>query len=290
MGKIRLSIHPLFFLFGLYYAATGKIFIFLIFTLSALIHEIGHSMAAAGRGYKLNKITLMPYGAIVALETEMRSSDEIAVACAGPATNLAVAVFFVASWWMFPDAYPYTDVAYYANLGLCLINLLPAYPLDGGRIFYLLLKKLTKEKRAIRICKASGLILAAAFVALFFADLKAMNFTLLFFAAFMAAGAFSITGKNRYLKMLLSTPENLKRGTEITRVAFSSDASLLCALRKTGGEKLCEAEILSEDMSLLQIYDAAELNRLIQNYPLNTTFGQILDKNEYFSEKYADKV
>ena len=42
MGGVTLKIHPLFYLFGLYYALTGRIFIFIVYTIVALVHELGH--------------------------------------------------------------------------------------------------------------------------------------------------------------------------------------------------------------------------------------------------------
>ena len=64
MGGIRYNVHPLFFVVGLYYAVSGRIFIFLVYSFTALIHETGHAIAAEKAGYKLNKITLTPFGAI----------------------------------------------------------------------------------------------------------------------------------------------------------------------------------------------------------------------------------
>ena len=65
MGGLTFSVHPLFILLGLYYSATGRIFIFLTVTVCALMHELGHSFVASKEGYRLNKITLMPFGAVV---------------------------------------------------------------------------------------------------------------------------------------------------------------------------------------------------------------------------------
>ena len=60
---MKISIHPLFFIFGIYFALTGKVFLFLNFTLTALIHEIGHSITAERLGYKqstvANKLRLL---------------------------------------------------------------------------------------------------------------------------------------------------------------------------------------------------------------------------------------
>ena len=96
MGSIKLKIHPLFWLFGVYYALTGKIMMFVISTTVALLHELGHSFSADRLGYRLNSVTLMPYGAVVSgEESGLKAKDEIRIAFAGPLTNLAIGVVFV---------------------------------------------------------------------------------------------------------------------------------------------------------------------------------------------------
>ena len=132
---MRFAVHPLFLLFGVWYAFSGRLFLFLVFTLVALMHECGHAFAAARVGYRLDKIVLMPYGALISGDIEgIGLKDEIKVALAGPLVNAATAVLFVALWWFFPETYAYTDVAAYASAAIALVNLIPAYPLDGGRI------------------------------------------------------------------------------------------------------------------------------------------------------------
>ena len=73
MGGVTLKIHPLFYLFGLYYALTGRIFIFIVYTIVALVHELGHSFVAERLGYRLKSIVLMPYGAVIGGETRSPS-------------------------------------------------------------------------------------------------------------------------------------------------------------------------------------------------------------------------
>ena len=51
MGKLKFKIHPLFFIVGIYFVAIGKVFSFLVYTLCALIHELGHSLMAQKCGY-----------------------------------------------------------------------------------------------------------------------------------------------------------------------------------------------------------------------------------------------
>ena len=120
---------------GAWYAFTGELFLFLMSCLVALQHECAHAFAAAKLGYKLNRIVLMPFGAVI--DGDLRGislKDEIYVAICGPLCNLVTAAFFVAVWWCYPATYPYTDSACYSSLTVALVNLIPAYPLDGGRI------------------------------------------------------------------------------------------------------------------------------------------------------------
>ena len=135
MGKLKIKVHPLFIIFGIYFAFTGKVFSFLIFTFSALIHELGHSLKAQKVGYRLINVTLMPFGAVIKGDISgMNYKDEIAVSLAGPLVNLVVGVVLVALWWVFPESYPYTELAVVASFAICFINLIPAFPLDGGRV------------------------------------------------------------------------------------------------------------------------------------------------------------
>ena len=60
----------------------------------------------------------------------------IKIALAGPVINIAVGFFFIATWWIYPEFYAYTDIIVSANLSMALVNLLPIYPLDGGRIIF----------------------------------------------------------------------------------------------------------------------------------------------------------
>ena len=155
--------HPLFLLFGIWYSFTGELFLFLMSAIVAVQHECAHAFAAYKLGYRLNSIVLMPFGAVI--DGDLRGisfKDEIFVALCGPLCNLFTAVFFVALWWLFPTMYAFTDTACYSSLSIALVNLLPAYPLDGGRVLKCVLtrwflhtsvEQSKAEKRAEWICR-----------------------------------------------------------------------------------------------------------------------------------------
>ena len=161
-ARFVFTLHPLFFAFGLYYAMTGRIGVFAVCTLSALLHEFGHAHVATNVGFCVKALSLMPYGASVTADMEGISfKDEIAVLLAGPLTNLLVAVGCVASWWFFPTIYPFTELVFTTNLSLFLINLLPVGTLDGGRILTSVCGEFLSKKYAEIITKTLGIILTA---------------------------------------------------------------------------------------------------------------------------------
>lgn len=229
MGGINLFVHPLFFAFGLYYALTGKIFIFVIYTVCAVVHELGHSFQAASAGYKLNKITLMPFGAVVSGNIDgLHFKDEIKIALAGPLLNLAIGLLFVATWWLFPETYAFTDVVAEANFSLALVNFLPIFPLDGGRVLSASLVGAFGKKKAEIICKITGGAFALLLFILFvISAFNQFNLSLLFFSLFVLFGAFGKNKENRYVRLYSALcEENLKRGMPVKRQALYKTATV----------------------------------------------------------------
>lgn len=228
---------------------------FLMSCLVALQHECAHAFAAAKLGYKLNKIVLMPFGAVIDGDLSGISlKDEIYVAVCGPLCNLLTAVFFVAWWWLTPTVYAFTDTACYTSLAIALVNLLPAYPLDGGRIFRCVLARfLSKreanagkaEQKAESVCRALTIVIAAGF---FLTFLKSKNLSLLLFCVFLLLGGTGNKERAVYNRMDFSCRETLKRGIELKRVAVLDT----CPIKDVLG-------FLSRGSYLvLEVYDEAE--------------------------------
>ena len=264
-----LTLHPLFWAVGVWYCFKGELFLFLMSCLVAVQHECAHAFAAAKLGYKLNRIVLMPFGAVIDGDLSGISlKDEIYVAICGPLCNLVTAAFFVAWWWFVPTVYAFTDTAFYSSLAIALINLLPAYPLDGGRILKCLLarafmKKEPREEKASRkaekICRGVSLAFAVAFFVLFIATItrKQTNVSLLAFGGFLFVGAIGNRDRTAYDKMDFSCREALVKGVEIKRVAVLESCPVKDAFRYlTRGTYL-----------ILEVYDEDE--RHLFNLPQN---------------------
>lgn len=230
-GGFKVKIHPLFLLLGVWYCFSGELPAFLLSALVALQHECAHAFAAAKLGYGLNRIVLMPYGAVI--DGDLRGigfRDEIFVAVCGPLCNLLTAAAFTALWWLFPTAYAFTDSACFVSLAVAVVNLIPAYPLDGGRVLKCAVALKVGERKAERLCRALTFSFSAVLLALFVASLVRGkgNFSLLAFALFLFAGALGNPASElaRYDKIDFSYKEAFRRGVEIRRVAVDESCTL----------------------------------------------------------------
>ena len=281
MAGIRVKFHPLFFLFGIFYALKGDIFIFLIYVLSALLHEMGHSFMAGKLGYRLKEVVLYPFGAVVGGNVEgLKRKDEILVAIAGPILSLSVALFFVALWWIFPDLYAFTDVVVSVNLSVGLVNLLPCYPLDGGRILLALLKIKLGEKKGILIAKILGVILSLLLVALFvYSIFVKLNISLLFFALFILFGTFSKNRDSVYIKLaVIKSKERLVSGMEIRHVAVSENIDLKGVLSIIDNDKINVVHLLDDNYNEVATINQAELYRIMAENSVYTILKTTIQK------------
>lgn len=264
---VKLTLHPLFFLVGVWYAFTGDLPLFLMSCLVAIEHECAHAFAAAKLGYSLNKIVLMPFGAVIDGDLRTLSpKDEMTIALWGPLCNLITAGVFVALWWCFPVTYAYTDSACYSSLAIALVNLLPAYPLDGGRVLRcFLLRAFSKtgdqvraERKAFVVCSLITLFFSVLFFVAFFCLLSRgeRNLSLCTFGVFLLVGALGKQGTN-YNRIDFSLGDGFLRGVEIKRVAVSVNCPVKNALKF----------LQSGTYLILEIYD--ESQRRIFELPQN---------------------
>lgn len=125
---------------GAAYAAVAVVAAFLFFA-SLVAHELAHSLLARRYGVSVRGITLWMFGGVSELEAEMSSpTEELRMAIAGPATSLGLGAAFLAAS-VLAGVLSLPDLVLAAlwwlgiiNIGLGVFNLLPAYPMDGGRV------------------------------------------------------------------------------------------------------------------------------------------------------------
>lgn len=178
-------------------AVQGIVFILLLFA-CVVAHEFGHVLAARRYGVQTPDVTLLPIGGVARMERiPEEPSQELVIALAGPAVNVVIAaVLFLVQGGMPPAegvALGDPDVGLVArlaavNLFLAVFNLLPAFPMDGGRVLRALLARRLGYARGTRIAATVGQ--GAAFV-LGLLGLVSGNPLLVFIALFVYLGASS---------------------------------------------------------------------------------------------------
>lgn len=275
---LKLKIHPLFVLFGVFYALTGRVLLFVIYTCSALLHEIGHSIVAGNCGYALNKITLFPFGAVVSGNLDgLKCRDEIKIALAGPITSFMVGIFFVALWWVFPELYAYTDIVAQANLAIGLVNFLPIMPLDGGRVLSATLSLWIKKEKAQKVCKIFGGLLSAVLFALFiYSCFNTLNLSILFFALFVLVGTFEERSKSKYVRIYSGVSTSMmKRGAIIKRIAVDKSMTIKRLISVLDVECLNEV-VVFDGKKQIKVLSQDNLSEILQKGELYSPLGKYI--------------
>ncbi|MBI2678255.1 MAG: site-2 protease family protein [Candidatus Koribacter versatilis] len=168
---------------------------------SVVLHELGHGLVAVHAGLPVRSITLLPIGGVTLMDTGQSGHPppavEIRVAAAGPLVNLGIAgvgafvvlaVYPAAEVWLwqppFVQASNLPRALVWTNLFMALFNLLPAYPMDGGRILRAFLARdagyLAATRRAVTI--GQGFAMFFMFLGLWHPWMLLIGF-FLFFAA-----------------------------------------------------------------------------------------------------------
>lgn len=154
------------------------LFVIAVFA-SVALHEFGHAVTAMEYGIQAKNIILLPIGGVASIEKfPANPRQELLISISGPLINLSLAgllkILFPAQTVM-PDEYWQVSIKhghdfilnlFIANIGLALFNLIPAFPLDGGRILRALLAFKLNYIRATAIANVIGKIIAAAFIGL----------------------------------------------------------------------------------------------------------------------------
>jgi Zn-dependent protease len=146
---------------------------------SIVLHELGHALVARRKGCVVREILLLPIGGAAQIENlPTRPMDEFLMAIAGPLVSFGLCLLLtvgggylpLARHWPMPGAAGGTINVVQAlgllNLSLGLFNLIPAFPMDGGRVLRAVLVPRLGRLRATRVAMRVGRVLAVAFIAL----------------------------------------------------------------------------------------------------------------------------
>lgn len=192
---------------------------------SVLLHELGHVAAARLLRVRVLEMELMPVGGAARLDNvwKLRPGQLVGVALAGPLVNLLIALCCAA---LPPGPWRMTaSRAARMNITLCLFNLMPALPLDGGRVLCGLLARRMSPGAAVRVGVRLGIAAACGLIAL---------------AAWgLARGQLNLTPVAAALFMLLTAP------TELRNAGAASIASLMERREELVREQIMPVRVLA---------------------------------------------
>lgn len=280
LKSLKFTIHPLFIFFVFVLIYQGLFWMLFAYLITITLHELAHFLVANKMGYRLNRFTLMPHGISLSGENVLFSvRDEIYIALAGPVFNLCLAVIGTATWWLFPGSYQYTEPFVVANLVTGLLNFMPIFPMDGGRVMIAVLGKRFSRPRAMKILRVVGLILSILMIVGFvITTFFTVNFTLLVLGIFCFLTVIWEDKTNIYQKttFLESKVNSLKRGLTVRELAVHEQTTLYKLVALVKPDTLTNFRVLRDDLTLVGIIRENQLERLVQIYPASATLQTIL--------------
>jgi Zn-dependent protease/CBS domain-containing protein len=212
--------------FGGKQSVAGSVVYILAIFASILLHELGHALMARRYRIQTVEIVMLPLGGVARLERGLRASEEFWVALAGPLVNFLIGAALLgwvyarggtvslAHWTQVDDANLAPRLAT-ANLVLAFFNLLPTFPMDGGRVFRSLLAQSRPVEEATRLTARVGIGLAAL-MGLY--GLLSANFIWVFVAFFIYVGAMQ--------ESISSTAAVLMRGAPVSEAMITDFRTL----------------------------------------------------------------
>lgn len=280
MKKFKISIHPLFLIFAAVLIYLGYFYILLAYLITIILHEFAHSFVANRLGYRLNIINIMPHGASLSGQSHFFSvRDEILIAIAGPIANIVIAIICCALWWLFPETYFYTQQFVYANTITAVVNCLPIFPLDGGRVLLAVLGKNGNKISSIKKVRLTGIILSSSLIVCFFITVFFVpNYTLLVFGSFLFVTSIleDKTSYYNHIGLFESKVSHLAKGLKIREIAVPDSMQLYKLLTSVTPDSLTDFKVIDENYKVLGNIKEADLEKLIQIYPANTKLGLIV--------------
>jgi len=183
-------------------ALHGVLFIVLVF-LCVLLHEFGHATAALRYGIATPKITLLPFGGLASISRMPKNPmHELVIAIAGPLVNVLIATVLLLvngglpEWtqnMQSPDQGSLIGKLIWVNMILVVFNLIPAFPMDGGRVFRALLSFVLPRERATSYAATVGQLLAVVGGLFALSTHQPILFLIAIFIFFAAASEASMT-------------------------------------------------------------------------------------------------
>lgn len=228
------------------------------FCVALTLHECAHGVAASAVGIYVRSLEVTPFGCAANMESmaAVSGGKEIAVAAAGPAINILVAAALYALQRADMGS-SFTQALLASNMMLAAMNLLPALPLDGGRILACVLGLAIKPMRAARLVSVFGMVVAAAMLGCgaYMAAMGMLNPTLFLMGGFVGYWALRYYRNSTFAHLKQTTAKRgavLSRGTvDVKTVAAHKSRTLGEMLSNMDSRRFNVVYILGDDLDVV---------------------------------------
>ena len=278
---LKFTIHPVtvaFFILSIFF---GAFWIIVSYFVSLLLHELAHALVASKLGYKCDKITFYPTGALLSgAYDEFRFKDEILVSIAGPLVNLILIVVCLCLWWIFPELYNYLQVFVVANLSLLLFNLLPIFPLDGGRVLLAFFSSKFDRKIAVNVAHNISIVFSILLFIYFIVTLfNHPNFQIGLMSIVVFISTFADNKELCYKRVVKSDIKKKKilRGLKVSFVMVDSSLTVSKVYTKIDNFAYYKFLIVDKNLKILAEFDELQIEEILTKYPIDYTFDKILN-------------
>lgn len=206
--KLNLQI----FLFIIVFILTHQIEIYSYIMVFAFIHEIGHMIAGIILKLKPKSLSLMPFGVSITFEDytykKLIEIKKIVIALAGPLTNVLIAILGI--------IFNFKEIIIYSNILIALFNLIPLYPLDGGRILKGVIRiRLNKEEADNIVNKISNILIILLTAVSSITILYLKNIAIVFILAYLWIIIIKENKKYRIKKMMYDVLQKNTKNIDI---------------------------------------------------------------------------
>ena len=289
-NSLKFKISPLLILYALVFTLLGQTYEGFSYIVAVIIHEFAHADEAKKRGYELKSMTLSVFGAALKIDDEIMSrEDERAIAIAGPMSNLFLAIFFTALWWLFPSTYFFTMDFVIANMTVFCFNLLPVYPLDGGRVAITFLSKNQSRAKAFKKLRILGFVLSAILFLLCIVAiiLKTFNLSFLLLGIFILSSTIFPDRSCAYQRLYATAnlTQRLEKSLPIKEIAVLPSLSIKQAYLMLSTEFYTCFVLVDSNLVPQVILSQSELERNLSRF---STLGELA--NELTKSKNTPKA
>lgn len=251
----------------------------LAFCLALLLHESAHAIMAQAMGVRVKSLELMPFGCTAHIESfaVVSPGAEIAMAAAGPLANLALAALLQFGADVAAED-TFLAALYRSNLSLAAVNLLPALPMDGGRVLCCVLSYAMPRLLCVRLVSAMGVLtgLGVTGLGIHFWMTGTPNPTILLMGSFMifaSAKHYHAAPVSVMQDTLHKRREIFRRGSaQVRGTAVCGERSLGDAIARMDARSYNLLYVLDDDMRLLGTLGEGE----IMDYALSRGSGEKL--------------